>query len=35
MMDLNKIDLKNIHKIAGELVNGVQKKEMKDDTEKY
>jgi len=31
-MNLNKIDLKNIHKIVGEMVGGIQQKEMKGKT---
>ena len=31
-MNLNKIDLKNIHKIVGEMVDGIQQKEMKGKT---
>ena len=31
-MNLDKIDLKNIHKIVGEMVGAIQKEEMKDKT---
>ena len=31
-MNLDKIDLKNIHKIVGKIVDGIQKKEMKGKT---
>ena len=31
-MDLNKIDLKNIHKIVGEMVDGLEQVEMKGKT---
>ena len=31
-MNLDKIDLKNIHKIVGKIVDGIQKEEMKDKT---
>ena len=31
-MNLNKIDLKNIHKIVGEMVDGIQQKEMEGKT---
>ena len=32
LMNLNKIDLKNIHKIVGEMVGAIQKKEMEGKT---